>query len=105
MNWEQQKIMHYLLRKNWFIAYQSIAISHCCKNELSAIYEAIKNKMQHLADEAIKSYAVDVCFHRRKARRQLLKKVNLTRAYQLRYNLLYMNIEEKADIFNEVTKI
>ena len=104
MNWEQQKITHFLLKKNWFIAYKNKAVIFCCKNELSGIYQSIKNKMQHLTDTAIKSYAVDICFHKRNARRQLLKKVNITRAYQLKYNLLSMSIETKAAIFNDVTK-
>ena len=104
MNWEQQKIMHYLLKKNWFIAHQNKAIHFSSKDELQGIYTFVKNKMQHLTDDAIKSYAIDVCFHKRKARRQLLRKVNIIRAYQLKYNLLSMSIETKAAIFNDVTK-
>jgi len=104
MNWEQQKIMHYLLKKNWFITYQNKDITFCSKNVVSGIYQSIKNKMQHLPQANIKSYAVDICFHKRSAQKQLLKKVNLTLAYQLKYNLLSMSIESKAAIFNDVTK-
>lgn len=104
MNWEQQKIMHYLLKKNWFIAYQNKDITFCCKNELLGIYQSIKNKMLHLPQATIKSYAVNICFHKRSARKQLLKNVNLTLAYQLKYNLLSMSVESKAEVFNELTK-
>ncbi len=104
MNWEQQKITHYLLKKNWFIANQNKAITFNSKDELPGIYKFIKNKMQHLTDTAIKSYAVDVCFHKSNARKQLLRKVNITKAYQLKYNLLSMSVESKAAIFNKVTK-
>ena len=104
MNWVQQKIMHYLLKKNWFIANKNKQVTFSCKRELPGIYQYIKNKMQHLPDEAIKSYSVDLCFHKRTARKQILKKVNFTNAYQLKYNLLSLSIESKAAIFNSVTK-
>jgi hypothetical protein len=101
MNWEQQKIMHYLLKKNWFIAsgYTTITGS---SNELSGIYDHIKSRMAQLEDEAVKCYAVDVCFHKRNAKRQLLKNVNFTTAYQLRYNLLSMPRDIKLEVFEAV---
>ena len=105
MNWEQQKIMHYLLKKNWFIAKGDTGSTPNPKKDLPGIYNFIKNKMQHLPDEAVKSYAVEVCFHDKYARLQLLKKVSPLVSYQLRYNLLSLSHQVKAGVFNDMLKI
>ena len=104
MNWVQQKIMHYLLKKNWFIPNKNKNVEFFCKEELDGIYQSIKSKMTHLPEAAIKSYAVQACFHKRHAQKQLLRKVNFTTAYQLRYNLLLMSQKAKAAAFDAVIK-
>jgi hypothetical protein len=105
MNWEQQKIMHYLLLKNWFVAHtdEDEIFQFREHNLLSGIYRRVKDKMPHLSSAAVKSYAVEACFHIAKAKDHLLKKADFTTAYQLRYNLLSMTIEAKAAIFDKIT--
>ena len=106
MNWEQQKIMHYLLFKNKYVLYQEEAdknlITGC--DFMLQFYLRVKDKMQHLPPEVIKSYTINSCIHVRTAKKQLLKKINFSAAYQLRYNLLSLSTETKATIFDTLTK-
>jgi hypothetical protein len=105
MNWEQQKIMHYLLFKNKYTLFiektkDRISIQN---DFLSEFYRQIKKRMQHLSEQSVKSYAIDTCVHLPGIRKQLLKKVNISTAYQLRYNLLSVSTAIKAAIFDTVT--
>jgi len=104
MNWEQQKIMHYLLFKNKYILYkekddEGVPVS----DFLLSFYEKLKDKMPHLSAEAIKCFAIDTCIHVRNARKQLLAKVSFSTSYQLRFNLLSLTTEMKAMIFDTAT--
>ena len=105
MNWEQQKIMHYLIFKNDYVLHRQNENEGFPGNGnfLSTFYLHIKNKMPHLSEQAIKSYVINICVHLRKERKQLLRKVNLSTAYQLRYNLLSVTAEVKANLFDAVT--
>jgi hypothetical protein len=105
MNWEQQKIMHYLLFKNKYSLFTIKATEDLSgKNEfLLRFYRRIKDNMPDSSPQAIKSYAVDTCIHLPSVRKQLLGKVDLSMAYQLRYNLLSIPTEIKAAIFDSVT--
>ncbi len=105
MNWEQQKIMHYLLRKNWFVPVRGncgIAFDGCGHLTLSAIYNHLEKKMEGTTEETLKSHAIETCFHYAPARKKLLQQVDFTTAYQLRYNLLLLSKAAKASIFNRV---
>ena len=104
MNWEQQKIMHYLIFKNNYVLYKQNADEKPEAGDfLSQFYLQVKEKMAHLSETAIKSYVINICIHLKKERKQLLRKVNLSTAYQLRYNLLSIPAETKATIFDAVT--
>jgi len=104
MNWEQQKIMHYLIFKNNYALDKQPADEHVETGDFPAsFYQEVKDKMPHLSPQAIKSYVVNVCIHLKKERKHLLKKINFSTAYQLRYNLLSVPAETKAAIFDEVT--
>jgi hypothetical protein len=59
--------------------------------------------MPHLSVQSIKSFAIDTCVHLPGLRKQLLGKIDLSTAYQLRYNLLSVPSEMKAAIFDAVT--
>jgi hypothetical protein len=100
MNWEQQKIMHYLLLKNKYFVYSE---NFFPKDDfLFNFYWYIRNKMQHLSPESIKSFVIDICIHLKETRKRLLSEVDLSTAYQLRYNLFTLSHEEKALIFDKV---
>jgi hypothetical protein len=105
MNWEQQKIMHYLIFKNKYWLHLN------CDHDdfslktsfLQSFYQRVKIMMHHLPDEAIKSFAVNTCIHLASERKQLLDKTSFLKAYQLRYNLLALPEEMKAEIFDLVS--
>jgi hypothetical protein len=104
MNWEQQKIMHYVIFKNRYSLYRSTEQE--CENKSDFIhqfYDTVKSKMPHLSQQAIKSFAIDTCVHLYKERKHLMRKVNFSTAYRLRYNLLSMSAEAKAAIFDAIT--
>jgi hypothetical protein len=105
MNWEQQKIMHYLIFKNKYSLYRGNPeeMLKPRENFLYQFYAEVKGKMPHLSQQAIKSYAINTCVHLHKERKQLLRRVNFSTAYQLRYNLLSLPAETKAKIFDTVT--
>ena len=100
MNWEQQKIMHYLLLKNKYLVYREDFFPE--DDFLFNFYWSIKNRMEHLPLEAIKSFVIDTCIHLKETRRQLFKSVGFSTAYQLRHNLLTLSHREKASIFDKV---
>ena len=100
MNWEQQKIMHYLLLKNKYIVYRE---NFFPKDDLLFnFYWHIKNKMAHLSTESTKSFAIDTCILLKETRRELLKNVDFSTTYQLRYNLFTLSHQEKALIFDKI---
>jgi hypothetical protein len=100
MNWEQQKIMHYLLLKNKYIVYRE---NFFPKDDLLFnFYWHIKNKMEHLSTESVKSFAIDTCILLKETRRELLKSVYFSTTYQLRYNLFTLSHQEKALIFDKI---
>jgi hypothetical protein len=105
MNWEQQKIMHYLIFKNKYVLYRDNADENLVKQDdfLLQFYSRVKGKMPHLPEQAIKNYAINTCIHLKNERKHLLRKVNFSTAYQLRYNLLSVPAETKAAIFDTVT--
>jgi hypothetical protein len=104
MNWEQQKIMHYLLFKNKYAFYIENPEEGLTDNKdfLMFFYGRIKERMSHLSVEAIKSFVINTCMHVRSTRNILLAKIDFVTAYQLRYNLLAMSTETKAGIFDLV---
>jgi hypothetical protein len=104
MNWEQQKIMHYLILKNKYDLYIERDDECLPRKEkfLLQFYQRVKSKMTHLHDEAVKSYVVNTCIHLRKKRKLLLRKINFSKAYQLRYNLFSLSENAKAAIFDSV---
>ena len=105
MNWEQQKIMHYLIFKNKYVLYKENTDESITDKGgfLLQFYLRIKERMPHLPVQAVKSYAINTCIHLKEERKQLLRKVNFSTAYQLRYNLLLLTDEAKAAIFDTVT--
>ena len=104
MNWEQQKIMHYLIFKNNYTLHKQPGDKNFEAGDfLSEFYQHVKAKMPHLATQAIKSYVINVSIHLKKERKHLLRTLNFSTAYQLRYNLLSVPAETKADIFDAVT--
>jgi len=98
MNWEQQKIMHYLLLKNKYLVYRENLFPK--DDFLFNFYYSIKNKMEHLSPESIKSFAIDICVHLKETRRGLLRNVDFSTAYRLRYDLFTLSHQEKALIFD-----
>ncbi|MFN2437810.1 MAG: hypothetical protein ABR503_01335 [Chitinophagaceae bacterium] len=105
MNWEQQKIMHYLLFKTKYILYREKMDKNFAVRDkfLLQFYMRTKGRMSHLQEQVIKSNAINICVHIPRERKQLLKKLDFTTAYQLRYNLLSVSAETKAAIFDAVT--
>jgi hypothetical protein len=108
MNWEQQKIMHYVLSKNWFIAIkdsEETIVKHKKRKPelLRSLYQKIKEQMPHLTTVHVKSYIIETCFLLAPVRKYILKKTRISVAYQLRYNLLSMSSEAKATVFDNIT--
>ncbi len=107
MNWEQQKIMHYLLFKNQYLLFTERDDKDLTTRNsgfLEQFYDRIKIRMPHLSQEAIRSYAIDTCVHLPGIRKQLLGKIGFSMAYQLRYNLLSVPTETKAAVFEKMRK-
>jgi len=104
MNWEQQKIMHYLLFRHRYILYRGNDEENITDdNFLLGFYRRIKEKLPHVPVSGIKSFVIDNCIHLPAVKKQLLGKVNFSTSYQLQYNLLSISVETKAMIFDEVT--
>ena len=105
MNWEQQKIIHCLLFKHKYVLYAGNDQQNFGDdNFLSGFYMAVKKRLPHLSVDRIKSFAVDNCIHLPAVKKQLLKKVDFSTSYQLKYNLLSLAVETKASIFDAATK-
>ena len=104
MNWEQQKIMHYLLFKHKYVLYQGSGEQDIEENNfLLKFYLEIKERLPHLSTENIKSFVIDNSIHLSSVKKQLLKKIDFSTSYQLRYNLLSLPAETKATIFDIIT--
>lgn len=97
--------MHYLLFKNKYVLYREKEDESFADkdNFLLQFYLRIKERMPHLPEQVIKSNAINICIHLHKERKRLLRKVDFSAAYQLRYNLLSLSAESKAAIFDVVT--
>ncbi len=105
MNWEQQKIMHYLVLKNKYNLYNGQDAAECRSCDFfPKFYQQVKNKISHLPEEDIKSFVVDSLMHVNETRKEILKKVNFSNAYQLRYNLFLLSASAKAAIFDSLVK-
>ena len=108
MNWEQQKIMHYLLFKNWFIAGKDRASETFAPGNIVSLQEVFNrlNAMMPAADEAlVKAYVVATCFHSRTGRRWIRKKLGWSKYYRLRYNLLSISTLEKSTFFDKMNTV
>lgn len=105
MNWEQQKIMHYLLFKSKYVLYKEKEEANFTEPDqfLLQYYKRLMNSMPHLTEQSIKSFAVNICVHLYSERKHLLRKINFSSAYQLKYNLLSMSTAAKSEIFDAVT--
>jgi len=103
MNWEQQKIMHYLLFKNKYVLYQKEFDGHAKIDTLQKFYNAVKIKMSHLSLAAIKAFAIDTLMHGKETRNKIANEAKFSKAYQLRYDLYLLSETEKASIFDKLT--
>jgi len=101
MNWEQQKIMHYLLFKNKYVLYKQSMNENLQNDSLFQFYQQVKDMMPHLSLEAVKAFAVDTFMHLKGGRKIILQKVNLSKAYQLRYDLFLLSEKAKAAVFDK----
>lgn len=104
MNWEQQKIMHYLVfRNNYSLHFESPDDSRI-KPEifLAGFYRQVRHRLQQLSSEQIKSFIVDTYMHVPGTRKKILRRLSLSSAYQLRYNLFSLPPSSKAAIFDKL---
>jgi hypothetical protein len=105
MNWEQQKIIHYLIFKNTYALFRNDDDDlYDGENFSLAFYNAIKDRMSHVSTQATKAFVIDTCVHLTNPRRGVLRRIDFSTAYQLRYNLLSVPSETKALIFDDITK-
>jgi hypothetical protein len=104
MNWEQQKIMHYLLRKTNYVMYcPGLPPDNCSLGQaLHILYDRVNKPMMHLPERERKTFVIDCILHAPRLRRSLLKRLDITRAYQLRYNLFLVPASLKEEIFNQL---
>lgn len=104
MNWEQQKIMHYLVFKNWFVGIKGLPEGFQTGNHfLKNAFHQLRQSMAGSGDE-IKGFIVDACFHSRQTRDFIKRKIGRTKYYELRYNLFSISLNKKAAIFNKLVK-
>src|SRR5436190_1146805 len=108
MTWEQQKIMHYLLFKNWFIERkngQEFFENHSKEKPelLLSLYKKLDEQMPQVDSVHIKSYIIETCFHLASIRKYILKTAGTSLAYHLRYDLLSLSTERKAALFDAIT--
>lgn len=98
MNWEQQKIMHYLLFKNWFVKENARGETQCIsgQNFLNSLLLQLKENMPAASDQIMKTHLIHSCFHLKEGRKLLRSRLGWTLYYRLRYNLLSVSYEEKA---------
>lgn len=108
MNWEQQKIMHYLLFKNWFVAQKGESIQEVSisgSQFLAKMYQQVEFLMPGADSRQIKAHLVNSCFHLQPVKKLLRKKLSWTSYYQLRYNLLVVPSAIKAKAFDKITRV
>ena len=103
MNWEQQKIMHYLLFRNKYILYKKNKEEDCQNDFLFQFYKQVKDIMPHLSIEMIKAFVIDTFMHVKEARKKILDTVDFSKAYQLQYDLFLLSASDKAAIFDKAT--
>jgi hypothetical protein len=101
MNWEQQKIMHYLVFKNSYELSSCDALTQG-SNCLGYLYSLVRARMRHLSNVSVKSFVVNTCVHVPELRGQLMHSLDYTTAYQLRFNLLALSDETRAAIFDQL---
>lgn len=106
MNWEQQKIINYLLFKNWFVkSHQNVQhLSFSDDHFLSSLFSELRILMPAASEQTLKTHIINSCFHLNQGRRILRRKLNLTTYYQLRYNLLNVSNQEKSIAFDKASQ-
>lgn len=110
MNWEQQKIMHYLLFKNWFVAETNEGIADGFQGKIDekfliSVYRQMEFLMPDADSNQLKTHLIHSCFHLKSIKKLLRKKLSWTRYYQLRYDLLMVSPEIKSKAFDKITGI
>ena len=103
MNWEQKKIIHHLLFKNWFIARDGFPLSD--SNPLDAIFQSLRSSMPSASDQVIKTHFINTCFHSKWGKSLLRKKLSYGAYYRLRYDLLSVSYLEKSKAFDKCIKV
>lgn len=104
MNWEQQKIMHYLVFRNNYSLHlefpgEQLPVQ---ENFLAGFYRQLQARLPRLSPEQIKSFIVDTYMHVPGLRKKILRRLSLSAAYQLRYNLFSVPPSAKAAIFDKL---
>jgi len=104
MDWQQQKICNYLLRKNWFVTgANSINLSGPA---IHSLYHNIASKMKgRVGAVEIKAYLADACFHSEVLRQRLFAGSTWAEAYEMRLNMLSMSIDKKCRIFDKAFSV
>lgn len=105
MNWEQQKIMHYLLLKPAYSFFVPPFQSNLpLNNFLESFYATVKPKLGHMPEPKIKSFIIDSCMHIPFWRKKIRNRINISTHYQLRYDLFAVPPAVKAVIYDRLTK-
>jgi hypothetical protein len=100
MDWQQQKICNYLLRKNWFVK-ERVLVNTAVINIASSYQTIAENMAGRVGANELKAYMADWCFHSATLRQQLFANSSLTERYEMRLNMLLMTIEKKCRIFDK----
>lgn len=97
MNWEQQKIMHYLIRKATGKLYKkNCPLTRYLNPEV--FYQQVKNKLVHLTDTQVRAFVIDCLMQFRDSRKAICRYLTFTEKYMLNYNLMLISPEEKVKI-------
>lgn len=103
MNWEQQKIMHYLILRNHYSVYGFESVSKG-PGFLASFYRCVRSRMPHLSNTVVKSFAIDTAVHLPSCRRDIAGRLCLSEGYQLRFNPLALTPETKAGFFDQILR-
>ena len=101
MSWVQKKICNYLWKNNWFkpkhVLQTTIRFEEVLEKTFP-VFTLTKSETEW------RSYALEVCFHDKQLKKQVLSKAGFLEKYFLFFNFLHMSSFEKTELAQRVIR-
>ena len=109
MEWTQKKICNYLWKNNWFASHdnqhsENLLDSFYHNNYFRNLLKDTLPVLQYTGSEAEwKSYTLEIAFHDRQMKKNLMSYSGWKEKYFLYFNFLQMSSYEKAKLADKIT--